>query len=158
MAVAVLTAALLTAVPVLPQTHGDHTADEVRLSIVQQIRAHRAFVRKVRRREAQEKRFASAPTPSVAPSGPTYQGGWADALRAVGFPDWAIPTMLGYIGRESGGDPSAVNGGGPAVAGGSACGLLQLYPCPGPQALDPLTNLRYAFTKFEASGFAPWGG
>jgi hypothetical protein len=51
-----------------------------------------------------------------------------------------------------------VNGGGEAVAGGSACGLFQLYECPGPQALDPATNAALAFEKYQASGLAPWGG
>jgi hypothetical protein len=107
---------------------------------------------------------ASTSTASSTSSTSTSSGsltvtssGWANELRAVGFPESAIPQMLYYIQRESGGDPNAVNGGGPAVAGGAACGLTQLYPCPGPGALDPMTNLRYAYLKYRASGFAPWG-
>jgi hypothetical protein len=75
--------------------------------------------------------------------------GWADELRAVGFPESAIPTMLYIIDRESGGDPNAVN------SSSGACGLTQLYPCP-PGGLDPMTNLRYAYQKYLASGFSPW--
>jgi hypothetical protein len=77
--------------------------------------------------------------------------GWADELRAVGFPESAIPQMLYYINRESGGDPSALN----PVS--NACGLTQIYPYV-PGCLDPMTNLRLAFQKYRASGFAPWGG
>ncbi len=91
--------------------------------------------------------------PPVATITASSSGGWADELRAVGFPESAIPTMLGYIDRESGGDPSAVN------SSSGACGLLQLYPCLGGSAwLDPMTNLRLAYQKYQASGFSPWGG
>ncbi len=80
-------------------------------------------------------------------------GSWADELAAVGFPSSAIPQMLYYISRESGGDPSAIN------SSSGACGLLQLYPCYGGSAwLDPMTNLRLAYQKYRASGFSPWGG
>lgn len=103
----------------------------------------------------------SSPTPPTTTY--TATGGWSDELRAVGFPESAIPHMLYIINRESGGCPTAVyghgcDGSGYAVAGGPACGLTQIYKCPGPQALDPMTNLRYALQKYEASGFAPWGG
>jgi hypothetical protein len=77
--------------------------------------------------------------------------GWADELRAVGFPESAIPQMLYYINRESGGDPSALN------PSSNACGLTQIYPYVA-GCLDPMTNLRLAFQKYQASGFAPWGG
>jgi hypothetical protein len=98
-----------------------------------------------------------APSTSVPSTGTitatSSSNGWADELAAAGFPSDAIPTMLGYIERESGGDPSAVN------SSSGACGLLQLYPCYGGSAwLDPMTNLRLAHQKYEASGFAPWGG
>ncbi len=95
--------------------------------------------------------------PSTPPTGTitatSSSNGWADELRAVGFPESAIPHMLYIIDRESGGDPSAVN------ASSGACGLVQLYPCSGGSAwLDPMTNLRLGFQKYQASGFAPWGG
>lgn len=100
---------------------------------------------------------APAPTYTAAPTaGVLSQSYVAGLLRQVGFPESAISTMLYIIGRESGFNPNAVNGGGPAVAGGSACGLTQIYECPGPGALDPVTNLRYAYMKYQASGFAPW--
>lgn len=155
MATAVLAAAILTAVPTLPRSDGiDHTADEVRLSIVHQIRAHNAYVHRVRERRtaAQEARSAAqvATTSSTSSSATTYQGGWASALSAAGFPDSAIPTMLYIIQRESGGDPSAIN----PTSG--ACGLTQIYPAQ-PGCLDPMTNLRMAYAKYQASGFAPWG-
>ncbi len=163
MATALLTAAILTAVPTLPRSDGiDHSADESRTTLAHQIREHQDYVTHIRavwrHRRAQE--AAAAVPETTTPTTPTYTSGgsWADELAAVGFPSWAIPTMLYYIDRESGGDPSAVNGGGSAYTGGPACGLTQLYPCPGPQALDPMTNLTYAFEKFQASGFSPWGG
>ena len=105
----------------------------------------------------------AAPATTTSTTTTTASGGWADELRAVGFPESAIPHMLYIIQRESGGCPTAVYGygcagSGHAYAGGPACGLVQLYPCPGPQALDPITNLRYGLQKYQASGFAPWGG
>lgn len=74
----------------------------------------------------------------------------ANYARGAGFPDYTIPTMVFYAGRESGFDPRAVN------SSSGACGLWQLYPCPGPQALDPAVNAHYAYLKWRASGFAPW--
>lgn len=94
---------------------------------------------------------SSSSTSSTSTTSTTSSGGWADELAAVGFPQSAIPQMLYYISRESGGNPSAVN----PTSG--ACGLTQLYPCPS-GGLDPMTNLRLAFEKYQASGFSPWGG
>jgi hypothetical protein len=37
-----------------------------------------------------------------------------------------------------------------------ACGLFQLFPCPGPEALGPMVNAQLAYLKYEASGLAPW--
>lgn len=93
----------------------------------------------------------STSTPSTGTITATSSGGWSDELRAVGFPESAIPTMLAIIDRESGGDPNAVN------SSSGACGLIQAYPCYGGSAwLDPMTNLRIGFQKYQASGFAPW--
>jgi len=96
----------------------------------------------------------SAPAvPATTSTTTTASGGWADELRAVGFPESAIPHMLYIIDRESGGNPNAIN------SSSGACGLTQLYPCYGGSAwLDPMTNLRLALQKYQASGFAPWGG
>lgn len=94
----------------------------------------------------------SSSSASTSPT-TTSGSGWADELAAAGFPSSAIPHMLYIIDRESGGNPNAVN----PLSG--ACGLTQLYPCYGGSAwLDPMTNLRLAFQKYQASGFAPWGG
>jgi hypothetical protein len=155
---ALVLTAVLTAAPTLPIPSGvDHDAS-YRGVLVEQILEHREYtdhIRAVWRHRRQEAAAAvvSVPEPTTAYSGDM---GWADELRAVGFPESAIPTMLYIIDRESGGDPNAVNGGGAAYAGGPACGLAQLWPCPGPQALDPITNLRYAYQKYQASGFSPW--
>ncbi len=91
----------------------------------------------------------------------------ASFARQAGFPESAVPTMVAYADRESGYCPRAVNGQGcvgMAYAGGPACGLWQLYPCPGPSALDPMVNAWGARQKCLASVaagrgcFAPWGG
>lgn len=98
---------------------------------------------------------SSASTSSTS----SYSGGvLSDAqvlsyLRGAGFPESALSTMLYYAHRESGNNPRAIN------ASSGACGLWQLYPCVGGSAwLDPATNAHYAFLKYQASGFAPWGG
>lgn len=94
---------------------------------------------------------SSSSTSSTSTTSTTSSGGWADELAAVGFPESAIPQMLYYISRESGGDPSALN------PTSNACGLTQIWPYV-PGCLDPMTNLRLAFQKYQASGFQPWGG
>lgn len=97
---------------------------------------------------------ATSTTSSSSSTSYTSSGsGWADELRAVGFPESAIPHMLFIIDRESGGNPNAVN------PSSGACGLVQLWPCTGGSAwLDPMTNLRLGYQKYQAAGFAPWGG
>lgn len=99
---------------------------------------------------------SSSPTTTTSS---TYTGGvLSDAqvtsyLLAAGFPSSAIPTMLYYSHRESGNNPRAIN------SSSGACGLFQLYPCYGGSAwLNPATNARLAYQKYQASGFAPWGG
>lgn len=87
----------------------------------------------------------------------------ASYARTAGFPESAIPTLVAIVDRESNACPTAVYGygcagEGHAYNGGPACGLAQLWPCPGSAYLDPLTNLRGAYAKYQASGWAPWGG
>jgi len=101
----------------------------------------------------------AAPSPSPSPTYTTYTGSGslsaaevAGYARAAGFPESAVPQMAAYAARESGFDPAAVN------PSSGACGLWQLYPCPGPAALGPMVNAQLAYAKYEASGFAPWGG
>lgn len=164
MATAVLAAAILTAVPTLPKADGiDHTADQIRLSIVHQIREHRAFVHKVRRerrRAAQKAAQAALPyaapytPPSIAP--PAYPAGVLSAAQvasyatAAGFPSSVVPTMVAIAYRESRFDPNAVN------ASSGATGLWQIFPG-GSQYLDPAANAAAAYAKYEASGLSPWG-
>lgn len=160
----------------------DRTDASVRMLFVKEIKMHHAEVvaAKKHRRLMREKRAAEAAAEAAAAATPTvttttapsisYSGGWSEELAAVGFPASVIPTMLGIIDRESGGCPTAVNGlsGCPsyeAAAGllasseSHACGLIQAYPCYGGAAwLDPMTNLRVGFQKYQASGLAPWGG
>jgi hypothetical protein len=102
--------------------------------------------------------LAPSPSPTVLPS-VAVGGGlyWLTAeqvagyLRGAGFPESVIPTMVAIAYRESHWNAHAVN-----LTSG-ACGLLQLYPCPGLQALNPATNAALAYAKYEASGLSPWG-
>lgn len=75
----------------------------------------------------------------------------ATYARAAGFPESVISTMVAIAYRESHWCPGAVN------SSSGACGLWQLYPCPGDQYLNPATNAAGAFAKYQASGLAPWG-
>jgi len=104
--------------------------------------------------------LAPKPSPTVDPSYPAILGGGAFQLSAVqvagyargaGFPESVIPTMVAIAARESGFNAHAVN------LSSGACGIYQLYPCPGLQALDPATNSALAYAKYQASGLAPWG-
>jgi hypothetical protein len=129
---------------------------------------HRRLMRE--KREAAAAAEAAEATTTVTTTAPSisYSGGWADELAAVGFPASVIPTMLAIIQRESGGCPTAVNGlsGCPSYEAAAsllasseshACGLIQAYPCYGGAAwLDPMTNLRIGFQKYESSGLSPW--
>ena len=105
-----------------------------------------------RRAEAQE-----APEPTQAPSLPSYPSGVllafqvAQYARNAGFPEAVITTMVAIAWRESRFNPGAVN------SSSGACGLWQMYPCPGPEALNPATNAAMAYAKYQASGLAPWG-
>jgi hypothetical protein len=107
---------------------------------------------------AQQTGILAAPSPLPVPS--PIGGGLniltaeqvADYARGAGFPESVIPTMVGIAARESGFNAHAIN------LSSGACGLWQLYPCPGLQALDPATNAALAYAKWEASGLAPWGG
>lgn len=114
---------------------------------------------------------SSTPSPTSAPTtaAPTYTGALyltADQVaayaRAAGFPESVIPTMVDIASGESGFCPTAVypgHCGDPslAVPGGNACGLWQIYTCPGPDALDPARNAALAYAKYQSSGLSPWG-
>ena len=100
----------------------------------------------------------ATPSPTTSPPAPSYSGGIlseaevAGYLRAAGFPESVIPTMVAIAWRESRFNPRAVN------PSSGACGLWQLYPCPGSEALGPMVNAELAYAKFRAAGLAPWGG
>lgn len=105
--------------------------------------------------------LAPKPTPTVAPDYPGVVGGGdyqltgdqvAGYARAAGFPESVIPTMVAIAFRESRYNAHAVN------LSSGACGLWQLYPCPGLAALGPMVNAQLAYIKYQASGLAPWGG
>lgn len=86
----------------------------------------------------------------------------ASYARAAGFPESVIPTMVAIAQRESGLCPTAVYGygcnSGGTTHGSNACGLWQIYTCPGPQALDPAVNAALAYAKYKAAGYSlsPW--
>ena len=146
---------ILAVAILLPTIHDVDTKDQLRIETIQQIQDHWAYVhhihevRRHRRQAARRAIVSTTYTPPVSYGAcPTT---WADEMLAVGFPPEAIPAMDCIIQRESGGDPNAVN----RTSG--ACGLTQLWPCYGGAAwLDPITNLRQALVKFQASGFGPW--
>jgi Transglycosylase SLT domain len=107
------------------------------------------------------------PKPIAVPPAPTrvaYTGGVLTEtqvggyIRRAGFPESLVPALIAIAFRESRFDPGAVNN------SSGACGLFQLYPCPGPAAFTPLGNALYAREKCLASieaGFSclrPWGG
>ena len=132
--------------------HATHLIDQLNEN---NRRLHR-YIKRMRQRVIAAS-TPPTPTPTTS-SAATSSGGIvsdteaATLLRNAGFPESAISTMIGYMHRESGGDPTATN------SSSGACGLWQMYPCPGPQALDPQTNANMAYAKYAASGFSPWGG
>jgi len=108
-------------------------------------------------REAAEAAAEPATTAAPAPI-PSYSGGVlsstqvANYARGAGFPENLISTMVAIAWRESRFNPGAVN----STSG--ACGLWQMYPCPGNHALDPATNAAMAYAKYDAAGgLSPWG-
>jgi len=108
--------------------------------------------------EAAAEAAASTPTPSTS-NYSSYTGGVLTAeqvasyARSAGFPEYIIPTMVSIAYRESRFNPGAVN------SSSGACGLWQLYPCPGAWALTPSGNAAGAYEKYKAAGgLSPWGG
>lgn len=111
---------------------------------------------------------ASSPpviTPSYSGSGYLSEEQVAAYARAAGFPESVIPTMVAIAKHESGLCPTAVYGygcagAGHAYAGGPACGLWQLYSCPGSEYLNPAVNAAGAYQKYKHAGYSlsPWRG
>jgi soluble lytic murein transglycosylase-like protein len=93
---------------------------------------------------------APAPVPSY-PAGVLMAFQVAEYARGAGFPEPVITTMVAIAWRESRFNPGAIN------SSSGACGLWQMYPCPGPEALNPATNAAMAYAKYAASGLSPWG-
>lgn len=117
---------------------------------------------KERVREQREARREAAAAAVVVESSPppipSYSGGVlssaqvASYARGAGFPESLISTMVAIAWRESRFNPGAVN------SSSGACGLWQMYPCPGPEALNPATNAAMAYAKYQAAGgLSPWG-
>lgn len=138
---------------------------EVTTQLITRTDERRAWTRHVARvqarlRERTAARLEARAEESVEVSTPTYEGygagvisaeGVAQYARMAGFPESVIPTMVAIAWRESRFNPGAVN---PFTG---ACGLWQMYPCPGPEALFPATNAAMAYAKYQASGLSPWG-
>jgi Soluble lytic murein transglycosylase and related regulatory proteins (some contain LysM/invasin domains) len=99
-----------------------------------------------------------SPTPTTYPSGVLSAEQVAGYAREAGFEESLIDDMVAIAFRESRFNPHAVN------SSSGACGLWQLYPCPGSSAFDPQANAWYAREKCLASVAAgssclrPWGG
>jgi hypothetical protein len=107
----------------------------------------------------QEGVLAPSPAPAALPTG--AQGGgtyWLTAsqvagyVRGAGFPESVVSTMVAIAFRESRWNAHAIN-----LTSG-ACGLFQIYKCPGINALDPAVNAALAYAKYQASGLSPWEG
>lgn len=190
LATAVITLALLALSPIAhadwATSSNTDSGAEVRAGFVHEIRVHQEEVRVAEIRRARAARVAAflaaqaaaratpdpAPAPSPAPTYSSSSASWqlsaaevASYARGAGFPESAIERMVYYAQRESNFCPTAVNGygcagTGHAIAGGPACGLWQIYECPGPDALDPARNAALAYAKFVGAGysFSPWGG
>lgn len=133
---------------------------EIDPQLAERNRENRIAFHREQERAARLAAAAATVTPApitVPPSFPTYTGGVlsseqvASYARGAGFPESVIPTMVAIAYRESGFDPAAVND------SSGACGLWQMYPCPGPEALNPATNAAMAYAKYAASGLSPWG-
>lgn len=137
---------------------------EVNVQGITRMDERRAWTRHVARvqqrlRERTAARLEARATEAPASAVPTYDygdgvisaEGVAQYARMAGFPESVIPTMVAIAWRESRFNPGAVN----PFSG--ACGLWQMYPCPGPEALFPATNAAMAYAKYQASGLAPWG-
>lgn len=159
----------------IARLHRIEARRERRLERRQERREERRQAHLAAQQAAQEAAQAAAsPTPASTPA-PSYSsssGGAsyispdavASMMRSAGFPESVIPYFINtIIPRESGFCPTAVYPGHCGdvslfVAGGPACGLFQLYTCPGPQAADPATSVAYAYAKYKSSGLSPWGG
>ena len=107
---------------------------------------------------------AEPQSPSYGTSSTSWQLSEAEVasyVRGAGFPESVVSTMVAIAQRESNLCPTAVYGygcagTGHAVSGGPACGLFQIYPCPGADALDPARNAALAYSKYKSSGLSPW--
>jgi soluble lytic murein transglycosylase-like protein len=93
----------------------------------------------------------SVSTPTTYPAGVLSAEEVASYARGAGFPESVIETMVAIAYRESRFNPNAVN------SSSGACGLWQIYPCPGSEALDPARNAALAYSKYQSSGLSPWG-
>lgn len=97
-----------------------------------------------------EGREAPPPSPTVpvgiyTDTGPLSAEQVAALAGRAGWPAELVDDVVAIAWRESRNDPHAVN-----VTSG-ACGLMQLYPCPGPEAMAPLGNLLLARSKCLAA-------
>lgn len=120
-----------------------------------ELRAARERAREQAQAEAQAEAEPYVPRsyPTSSISGCLSASEIASLARGAGFPEELISTMVAIAYRESHYCPSAIN------SSSGACGIWQMYPCPGPEALDPATNAAMAYQKYVGAGYSlsPWG-
>jgi hypothetical protein len=124
----------------------------------EQVRQTRARLRAAWKAEsaaaARDSLVSEVPSvPSASVAGCLTASQVAAYARDAGFPEGLIDKMVAIAYRESHYCPGAVN------SSSGACGLWQMYPCPGTHALDPATNAAMAYAKYVGSGYDldPWG-
>ena len=103
--------------------------------------------------EEEAEQEVSVSYPSGGSGGSLSASQVASLARGAGFPEHLISTMVSIAWRESRYNPGAIN------PSSGACGLWQMYPCPGSHALDPATNAQMAYSKYVGAGhsLSPWG-
>jgi hypothetical protein len=103
----------------------------------------------------------AAPAPATDPGGDCYS--WPRMTQAervakahrcwdglLGQYSWDQSTAFRIMMCESGGNPNAI---GPPTRYGRAAGLMQILPN---GSLDPATNMKQAWAKYQSRGWQPW--
>jgi soluble lytic murein transglycosylase-like protein len=127
------------------------TPNHKRIMWLAEVKRIRARLRAEWEAEQAEQAAEALPTYYPPVTGSLTAAQVASYARGAGFPESVIPTMVAIAARESGFNPGAIN------SSSGACGLWQMYPCPGSEALNPATNAAMAYAKYAASGLSPWG-
>jgi hypothetical protein len=133
------------------------STDPYTTALARQVAWQQQHIEKLEKRHPAVVGTLTSYSPSPSVSGCLSDSQIASYARAAGFPESVIPTMVDIAAHrgpsgtgESGGCPGAIN------SSSGACGLWQIYPCPGPDALNPYANARYAYEKYRLRGLSPW--